>query len=126
MDDEILLEVEGADEVVVYPDAYIPDHSITRDKFAYTAAFVGASADSSGQAGIVPQPLVNQQDRLLYGDAQWSQTWLDTTQGDDGGLTLTLGRYVEDGWAIESRPISQVTVTPTYTVTDGDLTISLT
>ena len=48
--DELVLEVEGADdELTLYPDGYIPDHSIPASKLDVT---VTLTVDGSGDLTI--------------------------------------------------------------------------
>lgn len=63
------------------------DAQMHQNEVAATTPFTGATSSANGEKGIVPRPLVGDQEKYLKGDGTW-----DTPQGGGGGgssVTIT-------------------------------------
>ena len=60
----------------------------------YVTTMTGASADSDGTGGLVPQPLQGQESLFLRGDATWAnpvagvENTINTIVGNDAGMSM--------------------------------------
>lgn len=79
------------------------DAQMHQNEVAATTPFTGATSSVNGEKGIVPRPLVGDQEKYLKGDGTW-----DTPQGGGGGSTVTITPTLSSGTKIADYSIDGV------------------
>ena len=79
---------------------------------AEASAMTGATSNTDGESGTVPQPLAGDQDKVLYGDGTWK----------DPGIDDKLSTYAADSTAWDTAPTSG----STNPVTSGGVAAAVT
>lgn len=79
------------------------DAQMHQNEVAATTPFTGATSSVNGEKGIVPRPLVGDQEKYLKGDGTW-----DTPQGGGGGSTVTITPTLSSGTKIADYSINEV------------------
>ena len=77
------------------------DAQMHQNEVAATTPFTGATSSVNGEKGIVPRPLVGDQEKYLKGDGTW-----DTPQGGGGGSTVTITPTLSSGTKIADYSIN--------------------
>lgn len=71
--------------------------------------FIGATAENNGHKGIVPSPLIGDQNKFLKGDGTWDYPSKTSTTDISGDITSLTN--IENGWYQWQGTISSVTGT---------------